>query len=103
MKAYIRPINKVTNKQREAIRQVTAEQLKNDRQDLMRRLFKVFCISLNSQYGFGRDRLYKVISMVQELANERADDEVFWFHVDRKVIDEIGMDFSREDYDLLDE
>lgn len=103
MKAYIRPINQVSKKQRQAIRQVTAEQLKKDRQDLMRRFFKLLCISLNSKFGFGRQRLYEVIGMIQELANERAKDEVFWSHVDRKVIDEIGMDFSREDYDLLDE
>ena len=103
MKAYIRPINKVTNKQREAIRQVTAEQLEKDRQDLMRRFFKLLCIILNDEHGLGRKRLYKIVGRIQELANERANDEVFWFHVDRKVIDEIGMDFNREDYDLLDE
>lgn len=103
MKAYIRPINQISKKQREAIRKVTEEQLKLDRQGLTRRLFKIFCVALNKEYGFGKQRLHHLIGMVQELANERPNDEVFWSHVDRKVIDEIGMDFSREDYDLLDE
>jgi hypothetical protein len=100
MKARLPALSK---NQQTKLRAEVAKEIEKQRQDLTRRLFKIFCAMLNQEFGFGKSRLCHLLTMVNELSNERAKDEVFWAHIDRKVIDEIGLDFSREDYDLMDE
>ena len=36
-----------------------------------------------------------------DLGAERKDDEVFWTHIDRKL-EQIGLDFPKEDYEVMD-
>jgi hypothetical protein len=36
------------------------------------------------------------------LSDKHKDDEVFWAHIDRVVIDQMGIEFEREDYELMD-
>lgn len=52
--------------------------------------------SLNEMYGFGKRRLECVLGQISDLAAEHERDEVYWAHIDRVVIDGLGMEFARE-------
>ena len=70
-------------------------------QDLSRRHIKLMCVALNENFGFGKDRLLKLVQAYGDLGAERKDDEIFWYHIDRKL-EQIGLDFPKEDYEVVD-
>ena len=70
-------------------------------QDLSRRHIKLMCVALNENFGFGKDRLLKLVQAYGDLSAERKDDEIFWYHIDRHL-EQIGLDFPREDYEVMD-
>lgn len=70
-------------------------------QDLARRHIKLMCVVLNEQFGFGKERLLKLIQAYGDLSEERKEDEVFWSHIDR-YLNRIGLDFPKEDYEIMD-
>ena len=70
-------------------------------QDLSRRHIKLICVALNEHFGFGKDRLLKLVQAYGDLSAERKDDEVFWSHIDR-YLERIGLDFPKEDYEVMD-
>ena len=43
-----------------------------------------------------------MIQEVQSLCVKSQEDEVFWSHIDKIVIDQIGVEFERENYELMD-
>ncbi len=99
MKAHY---NKVSKSFRKEIRAKVEEEFKEQSNNMTRRIMKIFCIALNREFGFGKDRLMRPIAKVEEIGNERDQDEVFWAHVDRIVNEEIGMVWDEEDYDRMD-
>ena len=70
-------------------------------QELSRRHMKLVCVALNEHFGFGKERLMKLIQAYGDLGEERKEDEVFWSHIDR-YIEQIGLDFQKEDYEIMD-
>lgn len=74
-----------------------------DRQgeELSRRHIKLICVALNEHFGFGKDRLLKLVQAYGDLGAERKDDEIFWSHIDR-YLERIGLDFPKEDYEVMD-
>ena len=91
----------LTKKQKTAIRENVAIELKRQGQDTTRRMFKLLCAVLNEEYGFGRSRLMVVIDSIRSLAEEHDHDEVFWHHIDT-LMDQIGVPFEKENYDEVD-
>ena len=63
---------------------------------VMRRFFKLMCVSLNEDFGFGEKRLMRLITRISKVSAEHANDEVFWTHVDRRI-EQLGLEFSKED------
>lgn len=59
-----------------------------------RRLLKLCCVALNKDFGFGKDRLARFVGSVSD--NTDPKDEVYWWHVDKLLIDQIGIEFERE-------
>ena len=99
MKAnWRRPSSK---KEKERLRGEVGKELRKQSGDLTRRLFKLFCLALNQEYGFGRQRLLKATQTVNDLALNRETDEVFWKHVDDRM-EQLGLMFQREDYEEMD-
>ena len=49
---------------------------------------------LNEDFGFGQQRLLKFIFKVESLATDT--DEVFWHHIDRKLIQQLKIPFERD-------
>ena len=64
--------------------------------NLAQRICKFFCYVLHRDFGFGKDRLNRMLCGVVELMTETSEDELFWEHLDQVVIDECGLDFSHE-------
>ena len=70
-------------------------------QDLSRRHIKLMCVVLNEQFGFGKERLLKLVRAYGDVSEERKEDEIFWSHIDR-YLERIGLDFPKEDYEIMD-
>ena len=95
--------DRITLKQRKIIREGVEEEFQRQSNDMARRIFKLFCVMLNQEFGFGKERLCRLIQSVEDISAQREQDEVFWAHVDRVVNEQIGMDFPPEDYDKMDD
>lgn len=93
----------VDKKYQERIRNEVEAEFHRQSNDMALRFFKLFCVCLNQEFGFGKHRLSKLIQAVNDISTEREQDEIFWAHIDRIVIEYIGLDFKREDYDKMDE
>lgn len=57
-----------------------------------RRFLKLACVTLHMHFGFGRERLGKFLMQMNGLMG----DELLWWHVDKLLIDQIGLEFDRE-------
>lgn len=60
--------------------------------DVTRRLLKLACVTLHMHFGFGKERLGKFLMQMNGLMG----DELLWWHVDKLLIDQIGLEFDRE-------
>lgn len=99
MKCRLPAVSRISNKQRKACNEYLFQQHENS----IRRLFKLFCITLNQDFGFGKNRLLKLLDSVSRLSAEHKKDEVYWEHIDR-YLHSIGLDFASEEYeDIIDE
>ena len=101
MTAHIKAADRLSNAQKKVINEYTAEELKRQGADVMRRFFKLMCVTLHEQYGFGEERCTKVCTSISDLAEKHAEDEVFWAHVDQ-VMEQMGMEFVAENYEEMD-
>lgn len=99
MNAIIKP--KLNKKQKAAIRDAVAEEMRKQGQDSIRKMFKLMCISLNEDFGFGAGRLLRVIECISELSEKYEHDEVYWEHVDKRLA-QIGIPFDPEDYEQME-
>lgn len=84
------------------IREKGMEVYNEEASELMRRCFKIICVSLNEKYGFGKIRLINLFDDFKLVSEKRNKDEVFWKHIDDICIEQIKIPFERENYDDLD-
>lgn len=61
--------------------------------DVARRLLKLACVTLHLHFGFGKERLGRFLMQMNGLMG----DELLWWHVDKLLIDQIGLEFDREE------
>lgn len=61
-----------------------------------RRLLKLMCVALHKE-GFGTMRLGRVLDEMNAMINQK--DEILWWHIDKLVIDQLGIAFEREEED----
>ena len=98
-------VPKINSKTRKAIDGYTkhrvAEYYEKQGEEITRRNFKLFCLALHNDFGFGGQRLAKLIMAVSKLIEKSKTDEVFWCHVDREL-KAMGLDFPNEDYEVMD-
>lgn len=92
MKAHI-PLDKWTRREAERFAE---ECLKNHKDGFMRRVMKVFYYCLSREYGFGKSRIKRLDELAWATMQEAQEDEAFFEHIDRVVIDELGVDLKRE-------
>lgn len=98
MKAVVRT-ECLPKEQRTAIRRACKDEMKNQN----RRLLKLVCIALHGQYGFGRERLYRLIEKISELSTSRMDDPVYWQHNDKFLTETLKMAWDIENYEEIGE
>lgn len=60
--------------------------------DVTRRLLKLACVTLHMHFGFGRERLGKFLMQMNGLMG----DDLLWWHIDKLLIDQVGLEFERE-------
>ena len=60
--------------------------------DVTRRLLKVACVFLHLEFGFGKSRLGRFLMKMNSLMG----DELLWWHIDKLLIDQVGLEFDRE-------
>lgn len=99
MKARIPP--KFSKEQKAAIRDVVADELIKQTEEVMGRFFKLMCVQLNEEFGFGYSRLAKLITRIGDMSREHENDEVFWTHIDQRI-QQIGLPFEPEDYEKME-
>lgn len=102
MRARIKPTYGVTNKQKKVVAEFLKEEQEKKSKDVVRRVFKLMCVSLNDDFGFGAERLGRLIAKINDLSVEHETDEVFWEHVDKRL-DQMGVPFEHEDYDEMED
>lgn len=90
----------VTNAQKRLIREEARREYEKVREkeceDITRRLLKVMCESLHDVFGFGNGRLMVTLNDITRRLEHMADDECFWEHRDKLVIDKLGLPFERD-------
>ena len=96
MRARLKPSAITTKAQKKAIDELLEAEVKSKYQKTMRRFFKIMCVSLNEDFGFGKERLIRLIKRISTVAAEHEHDEVYWTHVDRRI-EQLGLEFSKED------
>lgn len=98
MKARV-PMNFKREAKKEILRLVNNEYSKvrnKENEDITRRIFKTMMFVLNQDFGFGHDRLNKALKEMTEVIKHSSEDEVFWEHLDRVVIDQLKLPFQRD-------
>lgn len=98
MKAHY---NKFDKNHKKKIRNEVAKEFQKQSDDMARRFFKLFCVALHQEFGFGKDRFTRVIEKIQEISSEREQDEVFWSHIDI-YCKHLGFEFPEENYERMD-
>lgn len=96
MKSHLPPSMRITTRQQQAIREQVEIEMDKQAEDRTRMQMKLMCYVLNRDHGFGKGRLLRVCNLMSKLTVEHERDEAFWEHLDRVIIDEIGMEFERE-------
>ena len=108
MKCNLSFKNKMSRKESEEIKRFiyenSVEYIQQENRKCIRRTFKLMAVQLNEKFGFGKKRLCTLFNGCGDESNSRRKQEpIFWAHIDRKVIDELGLEFERENYAELDE
>lgn len=83
-------------RQKAAIQEEVRRELDKQEQGRIRRQYKLMCAALHELYGFGAGRLGAVLNRLSSLSAEHDRDEIFWEHIDRVVIHELGIPFEEE-------
>ena len=106
MKVRLNAWDNLTSKQRkeldEYVKNKGLEIYQREAAEDFRRYYKLVAIALNNKFGFGKKRILEVFDEISELSRQREQDEVFWAHMDKIVINQIGLEFERENYNDLD-
>ena len=101
MRARMKPADILSKDQKSAIRDYAKEQFAKQAKESVRRVFKLLCLSLHEEFGFGKERCTRLIQRINDLAKEHEQDEVYWNHVD-SVMQDIGVEFEPENYAEMD-
>lgn len=64
--------------------------------DITRRVLKTFIYVMHNEFGYGLTRISRLFNRFTEVLENSDKDEVYWEHIDRVVIDELGLPFERD-------
>lgn len=64
--------------------------------DITRRVLKTIIYTLNTEYGYGIKRISRLFNSFTKMLDSSSKDEVYWEHIDRVVVDKLGLPFERD-------
>lgn len=103
MKARIPPQRKVNRQTLDAV----DDYMRKEIHDSLTRFLKIIVFVLNRHFGLGNKggdgRLSKFMKLVFKTLEEHDGDPALWVNLDKVVIDELKLPFSREDYEEREE
>ena len=73
-------------------KQAVRDYVDQHQKDVTRRLQKLACVALHLEFGFGKERLGKFLMKMNGLMGV----ELLWWHIDKLLIDQVGLEFDRE-------
>lgn len=94
MRARIPAKQRLTKQMQNAVMELAEEKREEISKQLIEQIVKVAVINLNRNFGFGQQRLIKFIDTVTEMFEEHREDELYWYHVDKILKEELKIDFS---------
>lgn len=87
---------KVRNDALAEIRAMVEQEREAQKNQMSRRFFKLSAVALNDRFGFGAMRIERFFNEIEQLILSAQEDEIFWEHIDKQVIDRLGFDFERD-------
>lgn len=99
MKARIKPKDIFSKQARKAVDEYVREEVDRAKKDELTRFLKVFFVTLNKEYKFGHDQLFKLLKEAENLMLDNQGNEILWDKIDEILIDRLGLPFDREDYE----
>lgn len=97
MKARIQ--NKFDKKTINELNAYVTQKVEKDKNEEMMRFLKLICVTLHKDFNFGGKRLARLLINTEELLKENYNNEVLWDRVDELLIEKLGLDFKRENYE----
>ena len=79
-------------KARVPARQKLTKEREEQSKKLIEQILKVSLINLNRNFGFGQQRLIKFLDTVTDMFKEHIHDELYWYHVDKILKEELKID-----------
>ena len=64
--------------------------------DITRRVLKTIIYTLNTEYGYGIKRISRLFNSFTKLLENSNSDDVYWEHIDRVVVEKLGLPFERD-------
>ncbi len=94
MKARIPAKQILTKQMQKAAMELAEEKREEIAKELIVQIVKVAAINLNRNFGFGHQRLIRFIETVTEMFEEHREDELYWYHVDKILKEELKIDMG---------
>lgn len=79
---------------RDSIKEIVSKEREKQGKELIEQILKVSLINLNRNFGFGQQRLIKFIDTVTDMFEEHREDELYWYHVDKILKEELKIDME---------
>ena len=92
MRAHV-SASKRTRKEIDRLSHLAVEQ---ERSGIIRRVFKVFCYTMHTRWGYGKERCLRVIDEMKAVFEEDWGNPDYWDEIDSYVIDFMKIPFERE-------
>ena len=94
MKARIPAKQILTKQMQNSIKEIVSKEREKQSKELIAQILKVSLINLNRNFGFGQQRLIKFLDTVTEMFREHMHDELYWYHVDKILKEELKIDLG---------
>lgn len=94
MKARIPAKQRLSKQMKNSIKEIVNKEREEQSKALMEQILKVTLINLNRNFGFGQQRLIKFLDTVTSMFREHMHDELYWYHVDKILKEELKIDME---------
>ena len=94
MKARIPAKQRLSKQMKNSIKEIVNKEREEQSKALMEQILKVTLINLNRNFGFGQQRLIKFLDTVTDMFREHIHDELYWYHVDKILKEELKIDME---------